>query len=354
MHMTQMTPRERWLAYFNDKPVDRLPTDYWATAEFHQRFKADLGVSDDEALWRKLSIDRPAGISPRHLVSHHPHDASADMWGVRYASIDYGTGQYHEVSHSPLAAMTTVDEIDGYKWPTVEALDFSGIPEQVRALGSYRPIQGGYYEPFLLYCSLRGMEQAYEDLLLNPEIAHVILDHIFNYHYDALRGTLEAAGGKVDFTYIAEDLGSQTGPLIGLETYRTFLMPLQKKMADLARQHGVHIFYHTDGAAHIFLPDLTGVVGIEVLNPIQWRCPGMEREGLAANFGKKLIFHGAIDNQQTLPFGTPEDVRQEVRDCARMFKGCRWICGPCHNIQAVSPTANVVAMYEEASRLIWP
>lgn len=352
--MSQMTPRERWLAYFNNKPVDRLPTDYWATNEFHTRFKADLGVTEDEQLWRKLSIDRPVFVWPRNLISHHPDDASADIWGVRYGNIDYGSGHYAEVAHSPLAAMTTVDEINAFKWPTGECLDFSGIPDQVRKFGDYRPLQGGYYEPFLLYCSLRGMEQAYEDLLLNPEIVHAILQHIFDFHYAMLRGTFEAAKGKIDFAYLAEDLGSQTGPLMSMDTYRTFLMPLQKKMGDLAREHGVHILYHTDGAAHVFLPDLTEVVGIEVLNPIQWRCPGMEREGLAANYGKKLIFHGAIDNQQTLPFGTVEDVRQEVRDCARIFKGCRWICGPCHNIQAVTPTANVVAMYEEASKISWP
>ena len=140
---------------------------------------------------------------------------------------------------------------------------------------------------------------------------------------------------------------------MSLETYRTFLLPKQKQMADLARSHGIHVMYHTDGSARTFLPDLANVVGIEALNPIQWRCPGMEREGLAADYGKQLIFHGAIDNQKTLPFGTPEDVRKEVQECASIFRGCRWICAPCHNIQAVSPTANVVALYEEASRVQW-
>ena len=115
----------------------------------------------------------------------------------------------------------------------------------------------------------------------------------------------------------------------------------------------VHVFYHTDGAAGIFLPDLVNVVGIEILNPIQWRCPSMERETLARDWGKRIAFHGAIDNQYTLPFGTPEDVRQQVQECARMFAGCRWICAPCHNIQPNTPTANVVAMYEEASRVPW-
>jgi uroporphyrinogen decarboxylase len=104
--------------------------------------------------------------------------------------------------------------------------------------------------------------------------------------------------------------------------------------------------YHTDGAARVFLPDLIDKVGIELLNPIQWKCPGMERESLVRDFGKHLIFHGSIDNQHTLPFGTVQEVIDEVKESIDIYSSTRWICSPCHNIQPVSPTANIVAMYE--------
>jgi len=145
---------------------------------------------------------------------------------------------------------------------------------------------------------------------------------------------------------VAEDLGSQTGPLMSLAMYRRFLLPGQIRMAELARSYGIHVMYHTDGAARIFLPDLIDRVGIEVLDPIQWRCPGMERERLVADFGDRVVFHGSIDNQQTLSFGTVEDVVEEVRRSVAIYAPARWICGPCHNIQPVSPTENIVAMYE--------
>jgi len=93
------------------------------------------------------------------------------------------------------------------------------------------------------------------------------------------------------------------------------------------------------------LPDLIDM-GIDVLNPVQWRCRGMEREGLVRDFGGKLIFHGAVDNQQTLPYGTPEDVRNEVRANIEIFRDARgYMVAPCHNLQANTPTENVVAMY---------
>jgi uroporphyrinogen decarboxylase len=95
-------------------------------------------------------------------------------------------------------------------------------------------------------------------------------------------------------------------------------------------------------------------LGIDVLNPIQWRSKGMERGALKADFGDRLIFHGAMDNQYTLPFGTVEEVRQEVRDNLRILgAGGGYILAPCHNIQPVSPPENIVAMYEEGYACGW-
>ena len=144
--------------------------------------------------------------------------------------------------------------------------------------------------------------------------------------------------------------GAQTGPLMSLAAYRRFLLPHQVRMADLARSYGVHVMYHTDGAARVFLRDLVDRVGIEILNPIQWRCAGMEREGLVRDFGERIIFHGSIDNQRTLPFGTADDVVDEVRESVEIYRDARWICAPCHNLQAVTPVENIVAMYDEAWR----
>ena len=184
------------------------------------------------------------------------------------------------------------------------------------------------------------------DLKVEPEIVDAALEHIFQYHYLLNARLFEIARGRVDITYVAEDLGGQTSLLFGVPEIRKYILPRQKKMADLARSFGVHVFYHTDGAAREIIPDLLSVTGIEILNPIQWRCPGMEREGLVRDFGGRVIFHGAVDNQFTLPFGTVQDVRNEVLDNIRIFGDSRWICAPCHNLQPVTPTANIVALYE--------
>jgi uroporphyrinogen decarboxylase len=117
-------------------------------------------------------------------------------------------------------------------------------------------------------------------------------------------------------------------------------------MIELAHGYGVRAFHHDDGAIRPLIPDLLDI-GIDVLNPIQWRCHGMERAALARDFGSRVVFHGGVDNQQTLPFGSPADVRREVEDNLAFFSTCKgYIVAPCHNIQANTPTANIVALYE--------
>ncbi len=128
--------------------------------------------------------------------------------------------------------------------------------------------------------------------------------------------------------------------------FRRFLKPWMARMIELVHSRGIRVMHHDDGAIRPLIPDLIEI-GVDVLNPIQWRCRGMDREGLARDFGKSLVFHGGIDNQQTLAFGSPQDVRKEVAKNLEIFSRCKgYVVAPCHNIQAVTPTANILALYE--------
>ena len=140
---------------------------------------------------------------------------------------------------------------------------------------------------------------------------------------------------------------------MSLEHIREFLAPGMKRVIELAHQAGAYVFHHSDGAVRPWIPEAIAL-GMDVLNPVQWRCKGMEREGLKRDFGDRLVFHGAMDNQYTLPFGSVEEVRQEVIDNIRILgEGGGYILAPCHNIQAVGPAENVVAMYEMAYEYGW-
>jgi uroporphyrinogen decarboxylase len=339
-----MTPRQRWLALLAGKTPDRIPTDYQATPEVTARLLRDLGCADEAALWCRLKVDKRLEIAPRWTPRAPIPDR--DMWGIGFSETSYGSGSYAEATFHPLAAAETVADVHAHRWPNPDEFDYAPIAAAVAADDGRYPLHAGCYEPFLLYGQLRGLQTSFEDLALRPDLADAILGHIFDFYHEHLRRVFAAGGGRIDTTWVAEDLGAQTGPLLSLTMYRRFLLPNQVRMADLARSYGVHVMYHTDGAARLFIPDLIDKVGIEILNPIQWRSTGMERRQLVAYFGQRVIFHGSIDNQQTLPFGTPADVVAEVLESIDLYRPTRWICAPCHNLQPVTPTENIVALYE--------
>jgi len=313
------------------------------------------GLEDGRSLLREalhlLHVDIVVRVEPRYVGPALP--AGTDVFGCRCQSVSYGSGVYVECVHHPLARFESVREIeDNYTWPDPNWWDFSTIPSQIQGLEDY-PIQGGGSEPFLIYKNLRGQEQAYTDLVEHPELVHYCLDRLFDLAYELTRRLYVAIPGKVLLSYVAEDLGGQEDLLISPAHIREFLLPRMKRMIDLAHEAGAYVFHHNDGSCWRIIPDMVSA-GIDALNPIQWRCRGMDRSVLKQRFGSQLVFHGAMDNQYTLPFGTVDEVRQEVLDNLHILgEGGGYILAPCHNLQAITPPENIVAMYETAYEHGW-
>ncbi|MGC8666886.1 MAG: uroporphyrinogen decarboxylase family protein [Chthonomonadales bacterium] len=344
-----MNSRERWLAVLRREKPDRTPMDYWGTWEASTRLMQHLGCSSMEDVYRMLHIDVPVSIGGRYVGP--PIPAGEDVFGCRYRDIEYQGGVYSEVVYCPLAGYGSVEEIErNYRWPSPDWWDYSHIPKVVSG-NRDRIIRGGGSEPFLIYKNLRGQEQGMMDLIEHPDIVHYCLEKLFDLAYEDTRRIYEAAGGEVHITYVAEDMGSETGLLFSPAQIREFLIPGMKRIIGLAHEAGAYVFHHNDGAIRAILPDMIEA-GIDVLNPIQWRCRGMDREGLKRDFGSRLVFHGGVDNQYTLAFGTVEEVRKEVEENLRILgAGGGYILAPCHNIQAVSPPENIVAMYQTGYEL---
>jgi len=340
-----MSPKERWLAVLKRRRPDVVPMDYWATDEVTDRLMKHLGCEEPEEMYERLHIDAVVGMSPEYVGPPVPEDS--DVYGCRYRNIGHQTGVYRECIYHRLAEYKTVSEIKkNFEWPSVDLYDYSVIPEQIEDYEDY-PIRGGGSEPFLTYKNLRGMKQAYLDLYMHTDIVHYCLDQLFDFCYENTKLIYDQVHGKVLLSYVAEDFGSQTGLLVSPKQIHEFFLPRMKRMMDLAHNNGVYVFFHSDGSIRKMIPDMIQV-GIDVLNPIQWRCKDMNRETLKREFGDKVVFHGAMDNQYTLAFGSQAEVRQEVRDNLRILgREGGYVLAPCHNIQPVTPTQNILAMYDE-------
>jgi len=346
-----LSPRERWLAVFKREKPDRVPMDFWGTDETVAVLMKHTGCASRRAALEKLHVDFAVKLEPRYAGP--PLPPGLDAFGRLYKKITYGTGVYDECVNAPLAALTSVAEIErDYTWPSPDWWDYGSLPAQLAGLEMY-PVQGGGSEPFLIYKDLRGQEQAFVDLVENPDIVHYCLDKLFALAYENTRRIFETVRGRVTFTYVAEDMGAQNDLMLSVNHIREYLLPRMKKIMDLSHEGGAYVFHHNDGAVRRVLPDLVAA-GIDLLNPIQWRCGGMEREALKQDFGANVIFHGGMDNQQTLPFGSVEDVRREVLDNLEILgRDGGYILAPCHNVQALTPPENIVAMYETCYENSW-
>jgi uroporphyrinogen decarboxylase len=346
-----MTSRERLLAAMNHDRCDRVPTDIWATDEVWQKLMPRFG-STREQVYASLHIDAIVGIAPDYTgpaVPALPDDEQGNFWGMRSRRISYQTGTYWEQSFFPLAEVRTVKDLDEYRWPRTGWFDYSTLARRAREARQGHVVECGYMAPFFYHNLLRGLETSLMDPLDDPELTHGIIDRVCGFFFEHHLSMFEACPGLIDIAQVTDDYGSQTGPLISLVTFREFYKPWLQRFIDLCHSFGIKVFHHDDGSIREFLPDLM-TMGIDILNPVQHTCPGMEREGLKRDFGGRVCFHGGIDNQQVLPFGTPADVRREVRRSidALAPDGTGYILAPCHNLQAVSPVENIVAMYEEA------
>ena len=339
-----MTPRERWMAVLEKKKPDRVPMDFWGTPEITLTLQKHLGCETRHEMLEKLHVDFVVGVAPAYVGPEM--SPGSDIFGCRGQTVDYGSGEYWEIIEHPLANYQTVEEIkEAYIWPKSDWWDYSGISEQLTGLEEY-PVVGGGSEPFLTYKDLRGQEQAMIDLATNPNIVHFCLEQLFELSYQHTLRILDALPGKVTYCYIAEDLGGQHNLLFSPTHIRKYLFPGMKRMIELTHQAGASVFHHDDGNITRILPGLVEL-GIDILNPIQWRADQMDRQALKGQYGTRLVFHGGMDNQYTLPFGTIEEVRQEVREnLCILGEGGGYILAPCHNIQPNTPLENILAMYE--------
>ncbi len=158
----------------------------------------------------------------------------------------------------------------------------------------------------------------------------------------------EAVGDKVTAVFVTgTDFGTQHGSFISCGAYQKLYKPFHRKVNDWVHKHTPwKTFIHSCGSVIDLLPDIVEA-GFDILNPVQCSAAGMDPKTLKERFGAKLTFWGGgVDTQKTLPFGTPEQVRQEVKDRIAVFnRNGGFVFNTVHNVQARTPRENLVALY---------
>lgn len=344
-----MTPRERIVGTLTRKKVDRVPVDIWYVGEVLEELYSYTGVNDERALWRVLGIDKWAWVNPAYtgpLAPKHDDAAFVNHWGIQFRFVQSGAATYGEGVVRPLEGYTAATIGEYPYWPDPDKFDYEGMARQGEELSREFATLGPWVSLFEIYCGMRGLEQAMMDLALEPELVQAALDRIEGVQTAMLENVLSRMKGTLDAVFVSDDMGSQQGLLMSPEMWREFIKPRFKRWCDLIHAYGVKVFHHTDGAVRPLIPEYIEI-GVDILNPIQHKCPGMEMAGLKKDFGDALIFHGGVDTQEVMPFRDTEAVRAETHAClTQLGEGGGYICCSCHNIQAGTPIENIVAMIE--------
>lgn len=376
-----MTSRERVLKALNHQTPDRVPIDFggfqtgihktaYAALVKHLGLREEIAILDpvqqlarpSEAVLERFHVDT------RYVLAHGPdgfdgairkakrngrlwHDLK-DEFGVVWSMPD-GTGLYMDISHHPMADAGIADLAD-YPWPNgSDASRFTGVREHVQTLRNETPyalvtgIAGVVYE----YCwYLRGLERWFMDTVENPEFCAALLDRTLAFWLDYMTGFLREVGDLIDVVMIGDDLTGQHGPLFSPAFYRKVVKPRQKRLVQHIKSlTKAKIWYHTCGNCVEYIPDLLDN-GVDILNPVQTSAVGMDPAMLKKRFGRDLTFWGGgCDAQHVLPFGTPEEVREQVRRNLEVFKPSGgYVFNGIHNIQADVPPENIVALFDAA------
>lgn len=352
-----MKPRERVEMVLNHEVPDRCPMQISFTPEFASRLRRDMelqgkamhnphGGGNTYELERALGQDMlltSVGWANSYYMDNKPY---VDEWGIGWTIQPYetafGTGHYTEITSHPLA---DDDAISRYRPPDPNRPELYADAAQV-----IRDFKDEYWivgvtvtTIFEAAWALRGLEQIMIDMMVDPDLADHLLDIPYQYHLTAAKKLVEMG---VDMVWTGDDFGSQYEMLISPKMWRKYF---KWRMANLigelkAINPDVKVAYHSDGDIRRIIPELIEI-GLDVLNPIQ--PSSMNPAEIKSLFGDRLCFWGTIDEQHTLPFGSPEDIQYEVIERLETIgRQGGLILAPTHHVQLDTPLDNFWAMVE--------
>lgn len=346
-----MNSRERVLAALDHRETDRIPIAMVCGGINPPAMRAlDVYLRGDRRIGAQAYIDSFLDVAEVWVTGEFGQEW--DMWGVGRKEVSYGEGSYSEIVHYPLMKMETLEEIRQYDFPRVKDMRVDERVGEIKYLRKHsdQSIMLANANLFETTWYMRGLEQAFEDMMLRPDLIHFIMDTVTTFFTDYFYAILKGCPGEIDMVFTADDIGHQDGLLLSLEMWEEFIKPYHMRINNMIHEMGAKVIYHTDGAVSEAVPGLLDM-GIDVLQALQFSAANMDPRHLKENFGERLCFEGGMCVQKVLPFGTVGEVREETRRLISILgKNGGYLCGPSHFIQAGTPPENMAAFFDEAQR----
>lgn len=375
--MTEMTSRERVMTTVRRQEPDRVPIDIGGgtsttlVVEAYDNLKKHLGIEagetqtlskayrsarlDDVVLQRLSSDCYPLRARSPFYWTPPPTEEGTfvDIWGVKWRQIYYRDNAFYWEVDTPPLAEAGIDDLESYAWPDPNDPGYvAGLADDARSLhdNSDYAIEAscGFYSFFETAYAMRGYEQLFMDFIQNPDFVSALFEKLLEINIAGTERFLAEAGQYIHIFRTADDLASQNGLLISPGMYRQFIKPAQQRYFDFVKSHtDAAILYHSDGDVVPLLEDLIEI-GADAINPVQPSALGDLAE-IKARFGDRITFWGAVDTHRVLPYGSVEDVQDEVRRRIReLGPGGGYVLSSVHSILVDVPPENVLAMADAA------
>jgi len=335
--MSVSTPRERVIAALAYEETDIVPYDVIFEGDVEERLDKHYGGPD----WREMLQKHVTLVSYPIWAQVEPVDDRCikDEYGCVW---DFSASPFHLVD-SPL------------KEPSLEGYDFDAVTQVVLDslnMGSAEIIINENKDKFILgqinfgpferSWILRGFENVLMDCILHPDFYEELVERIMEMHLVLVDKICKL---PIDGVFFGDDWGDQRGVILGPERWRRFIKPRIKKLYERAHGHGKMVLTHCCGNAFDVIPDMIEV-GLDVLESLQPEA--MDVYEIKRRYGKDLCLWGGLGMQQVLAFGSPDDVRKEIRRLkTELGKGGGYILAPAKPLMEDVPTENAVAVIEE-------
>lgn len=339
-----MTPKERVYAALRREETDRVPMWMWYHPAVYDRLRERFGWDADTADARLGNDIKSVHVSINREMFRPlaPGEEYRDDWGVTWVR----EGCYNQVCANPLAA-TEVSSLREYEFPDPD--DASRFESLARLCERYGEdyfvgvdVSGSIFEPCY---HIRGMEWLLMDMVADPDAVGAFFDKAAEFTRQVCLNALEH---PVDWIWLGDDIGGQEAMMMSPDLWRRLLKPrLASIIASVkAARPGVWVACHSCGAIRPVIADLIEI-GVDVLNPIQPLCPGMDPAELKSVYGNEIAFMGGLDTQDLLVNESAETVRDRAeRLIERMSAGGGYIFAASHTIQPDAPLENILALGE--------
>lgn len=366
-----MTPRERVLTTLNHQEPDRVPIDFGSVCtsiqvDGYRDLKRHLGLEIGSEviinhMMRTARVEEPVlqrfQVDTRHVrqkaakpVQKLENGDTVDEYGIHFRASP--NGFYHEMVGHPLHD-ATLEDLERFELPDPrDPARAEGLTELAKDLyenSSYCVFLDGFSEcVFGMASWLRGTEQFYTDLLLNRPFVELLIAKLVEHWKGLADNLLGKFGQYIHVLKVADDLGSQRGPLLAPALYRELIKPAQKEVyAYIRNLTDAKIMLHSCGSVYDLVDDFADI-GVDCLNPIQVSAANMESDRLKREYGQRMAFWGGgCDTQRVLHCGTPDEVEQEVqRRICDLAPGGGFVFTAIHNIQPQTPPENICRMFD--------